>query len=67
MNNDKSDHIAPLFQSTHWCPFPQRIEYKINALCYWAIQRSWFARVNALCNISRNMLQEVAAHFRADF
>ena len=21
--------------------------------CYWAIQRSWFARVNALCNLSR--------------
>ena len=22
-------------------------------LHYWAIQRSWFARVNALCNLSR--------------
>ena len=35
--------------------------------CYWAIQRSWFARVNALCNLSRKKLQEVAAHFWADF
>ena len=34
---------------------------------YWAIQRSWFARVNALCNLSRKTSREVAAHFRADF
>ena len=34
---------------------------------YWAIQRSWFARVNAFCNLSRKKSQEVAAHFRADF
>ena len=60
MNNDKSDPIAPLFQSTRWCPFPQRTEYKINALCYWAIQRSWFARVNALCNISHKRSQRTS-------
>ena len=36
-------------------------------LLYWAIQRSWFARVNALCNLSRKKSREVAAHFRADF
>ena len=34
---------------------------------YWEIQRSWFARVNALCNLSRKKSREVAAHFRADF
>ena len=34
---------------------------------YWAIQRSWFAGVNTLCNLSRKKSQEVAAHFRADF
>ena len=34
--------------------------------CYWAIQRSWFARVNAHCNLSRKKSREVAAHFRAD-
>ena len=39
----------------------------IKAECYWAIQRSWFARVNALCNISRKKSREVAAHSRADF
>ena len=27
---------------------------------YWAIQRSWFARVNALCNLSRKMLQRTS-------
>ena len=30
---------------------------------YWAIQQSWFARVNALCNLSRKKSREVAAHF----
>ena len=35
--------------------------------CYWAIQRSWFARVNALFNLSRKKSREVAAHIRADF
>ena len=34
---------------------------------YWAIQRSWFARVNALCNLSRKKSREVTAHFRANF
>ena len=34
---------------------------------YWEIQRSWFARVNALCNLSRKKSREVAAHFWADF
>ena len=37
------------------------------SLSYWAIQRSWFTRVNALCNLSRKKSREVAAHFRADF
>ena len=34
---------------------------------YWAIQQSWFARVNTLCNLLRKTSREVAAHFRADF
>jgi len=36
-------------------------------ITYWAIRRSWFARVNALCNLSRKKSREVAAHFRDDF
>ena len=30
----KTDHITPLFQSLHWLPIKQRIQYKINTLCY---------------------------------
>ena len=43
----------------------QRLRYR--HYMYWVIQRSWFARVNALCNLSRKKSQEVAAHFLADF
>ena len=32
------------------------------ARVYWAIQRNWFARVNALCNLSRKKSREAAAH-----
>ena len=32
-----------------------------------AIQRSWFGRVNALCNLSCKKSREVAAHFQVDF
>ena len=39
----------------------------LTMVVYWAIRRSWFARVNALCNLSRKKSREVAAHFRADF
>ena len=41
--------------------------WKSDIAKYWAIQRSWFARVNAFCNLSRKKSREVAAHFRADF
>ena len=34
---------------------------------YWAIQQSWFARVNALCNLLHKKSREVAAHFQANF
>ena len=36
-------------------------------LLYRAIQQSWFARVNALCNLSAKKSREVAVHFRANF
>ena len=36
-------------------------------LYYWAIQQSWFARVNSLCNLSCKKSQKVTAHFQADF
>ena len=45
----------------------QSLKWKQELAWYWAIQRSWFARVNALCNLSRKESRKVAAHFRADF
>ena len=30
----KTAHITPLFQYFHWLPIQQRIQYKINSLCY---------------------------------
>ena len=35
--------------------------------CCWAVQRSWFARVNALCNLSRKKSREVAASLPGRF
>ena len=43
------------------------IEKMFFGTSYWAIRRSSFARVNALCNLSRRKSQKVAAHFWADF
>ena len=34
--------------------------YHMICRLYWAVQWSWFARVNALCNLSLNKLREVA-------
>ena len=50
--------------------FLEMIWLKCLGLCfehYWAIQQSWFARVNALCNLLRKKSREVAAHFQANF
>ena len=30
----KADHITPLFEYFRWFPIQQRIQYKINSLCY---------------------------------
>ena len=30
----QTDHITPLFKFLHWLPIQQRIQYKINTLCY---------------------------------
>ena len=42
-------------------------DYALLSWCYWAIRRSWFARVNALCNLSRKKLREVAASLPGRF
>ena len=49
------------------CGFLAYVSVDISYSFYRAIQRSWFARVNALCNLSRKKSREVAVHFRADF
>ena len=46
-----------------WVP---TLSFYVKDGCYWVIQRSWFARVNALCKLSCKKLREVAAHFRAN-
>ena len=53
--------------SSHCTQQQQSLYRKAAVTVYWVIQRSWFARVNALCNLSRKKSREVAAHFRADF
>ena len=35
--------------------------------CYWAVQWSWFTRVNALCNLSRKKLREDAVSLPGRF
>ena len=39
----------------------------LTAIRYWAVQWSWFARVNALCNLSRKKSREVAASLPGRF
>ena len=39
----------------------------ISGTGYWAVQWSWFAQVNALCNLLRKKLQEVAASLPGRF
>ena len=41
--------------------------HSILCQCYWAIQRSWFARVNAPCNLLRKKSREVAASLPGRF
>ena len=61
LENDQSETLMPFWVlSALAC---KRTFIKM----YWAIQRSWFARVNALCNLLRKKSWEVAVHFRADF
>ena len=78
-NNNNNVHLLSAHQGTEcsihaekeWKTHERRTNNLTNKLgdgfYYWAIQRSWFARVNALCNLSRKKSREVTAHFRADF
>ena len=53
-----------IFQLTIWSQVHGKIAFMAS---YWVIQQSWFARVNALCNLSHKKSREVAAHFWANF
>ena len=63
--------LAPRQQQFHVAPAMPALKYttsvNIQKTRYWAIQRSLFARVHALCNLLLKKSREVAAHFRADF
>ena len=63
---------ATCTQAAMYCCFP-RCHQCISAMAlstvvfYWAVQWSWFARVNALWNLSRKKSQEVAASLPGGF
>ena len=72
LENDKLNlfwrHTLQAYKSFCGKVSPAKAEELVTEpLFFWVIQRSWFARVNALCNLSCKKLREVAAHFRADF
>ena len=45
----------------------ERKKNKKEKSAYWAVQRSWFARVNTLRNLSGKKSRKSSFHFRADF
>jgi len=40
LKKKKFDHVSPLLRSLHWLPVANRIEYKLNILCYKAIHKA---------------------------
>ena len=57
------NHYALNYLQTHL----KLLSEKTYLPSYWAIQRSWFARVNALCNLLWKKSREVAVPFQANF
>ena len=53
----------------HWLCMLQTLPVTLKKLnrCYWAVQWSWFAQVNALCNLLRKKSREVAASLLGQF
>ena len=45
----------------------KRIVFQNKTLCYWAVLWSWFAQVNALCNLSCKKSREVAVSLPGRF
>ena len=70
LNFDQSETVLRATVTELCHPYDHRmskIVLQVEHPQYWAIQLSWFARVNALCNLSRKKSREVISHFRADF
>ena len=63
------DHNAFCLGTVCTCPEEYATDPRdLSCSEYWAIQRSWFARVNALCNLSRKKSpREVAAQLPGRF
>ena len=40
LKKKKFDHASPLLRSLHWLPISNRIDYKINTLCYKSIHKT---------------------------
>ena len=58
LQNTEKKLVLGFLHSVNHTGSPQNESYI--QLLYWAIQQSWFARVNALCNLSRKKSREVA-------
>ena len=59
--------VCSIFDQLEYCPRSgQELTKWVNAN-YWAVQWSWFAWVNALCNLSRKKSQEVAVSLPGRF
>ena len=53
--------------STRLCASPRFLQDQVLCRLYWAVQWSWFAWVNALCNLSCKKSQEVAVSLPGRF
>ena len=40
LKKKKFDHVSPLLRSLHWLPVADRVEYKLNTLCYKSIHQT---------------------------
>ena len=72
MNVIKYSFVLSLFSRItmlflRWCNSVYWGKNNNNSHFYWAVQWSWFARVNALCNLLRKKSQEVAASLPGQF
>ena len=63
LKKSKTNHITPLFQFIHWQPFQQRIQCKINTLCYKCITGT---ALSYLCDCLQLYTPSCALHSASD-